>query len=105
MRTPGRHGMECVLSVFINLNTCSGFHITRCPGQPFLPVGQPTNFAICLYIYVIGQPKCVVGQPQFGNIILTLRIFEDMPCLKNDISLISNFGLFCFNEMFLDNTT
>ena len=49
-----------------------------CPGQPFLPVGQPkvdpwlpdkaTNrFTICIYVYVVGQPKCLVGQPQFDT--------------------------------------
>ena len=52
------------------------FHITGCPGQPFLPVGQPKvdpwlphrttkNFAICLYNYVVGQLKSLVGQPLF----------------------------------------
>ena len=51
-----------------------GFHITGCPGQPFVPVRQPKvdpwlpdratkRYVICLYIYVVGQPKCSVGQP------------------------------------------
>ena len=46
-----------------------------CPRQPFLPVGQPKvdpllldratkSFVICLCIYIVGQPKCLVGQPQ-----------------------------------------
>ena len=53
----------------------AGFHITGCPGQPILPVGQPKvdpwlpdratkSFAICLLIYVVGQPKCLFGQPK-----------------------------------------
>ena len=52
-----------------------GFHITGCPGQPFLPAGQTKvnpwlpdratkSFAIFLYNYVVGQPKYLVGQPQ-----------------------------------------
>ena len=56
----------------------AGFHITGCPGQPFLPIGQPKvhpwlpdratiSFAIYLYIYVVGQPKCAVGQHQFDT--------------------------------------
>ena len=50
---------------------------TGCPKQPFLCVRQPKVdswlpdretkvFAIRLYIYVVGQPKCLVGQSQFG---------------------------------------
>ena len=49
-----------------------------CPGQPFLSVGQPKadpwlpdratkSSTICLYIYVVGQPQCLVGQPQFDT--------------------------------------
>ena len=44
--------------------------------RPFLPVGQPKvhpwlpdratkMFTICLYSYVVGQPKCLARQPQF----------------------------------------
>ena len=49
-----------------------------CPRQPFLPVGQPKvdpwlpdrateSFAICIYIYVVGQPNCLVRQPQLDT--------------------------------------
>ena len=66
--------------VYFHENNCRVSHnrLPGCPGQPFLPVGQPKidpwlpdratrSFTICLYIYVVGQPKCLVGQPQFDT--------------------------------------
>ena len=55
-----------------------GLHITGCPGQPFRLVGQPKidpwlpcrptkSFVIYLCKYIVGQPKCPVGQPRFNS--------------------------------------
>ena len=48
------------------------FHITGCPGQSFVPVGQPEDapklpdtlrIALRLYAHDVRQPKHFVGQP------------------------------------------
>ena len=72
-RTNGHQGAQLQY-----MRNATGFHITGCPGQPFLPVGQPKvdswlpdratkSFARCIYIYVVGQPECLVGQSPLDN--------------------------------------
>ena len=55
-------------------NFITGFYITRCPGQPFVPVGQPkvdpwlpdratkiVDLRLCNYD--VGQPNLIAGCP------------------------------------------
>ena len=70
------------------------------PGQPFLPVGQrnPESFTIRLYIYVVGQPKCLVGQPQFdtgcpkGQPVFKTNV-KTLYCKQVLVDQIPNFGM------------
>ena len=62
--------------VVLSLYRVSHNRLPGCRGQPFGPVGQPKvdpwlpdratkGFALCLYVYDVGQPKWLVGQPRF----------------------------------------